>query len=206
MAGIMEHEFTGGDDLLTTFAQQRQVLLRHTVECLGGEPDVVRHGNGAQRDKLSGILVASLEELKVAEEELIERTNHLADLRDELEHRVRGARELFDLSPAYLLVTDMYGTILETNQATAAFFRRPAAQLERQPLPRFIPMDDRRSFRDGLARVAQTEGVSDWQFELMRPTDSAQFVSASVRVVQSHEARGTRLFWSLRVCEKNHVV
>lgn len=202
----MEHEFERTDDLLTAFAQQRRVLLRHTVECLGDEAGIVRPDNGAQRDKLSGILVASLEELKVAEEELLERTKRLADLRDELEHQVHAARELFDLSPAYLLVTDRYGSILETNEATAAFFRRPAAQLERQPLPRFIPMDDRRSFRDGLARIAETEGVSDWKFELLRPTDSAQFVSAAVRVVKSHEAPGTRLFWSLRVCEKDHVV
>src|SRR5689334_14377910 len=198
----MKQEFIGADDLLTIFAQQRQALLRHTAEALSAQTDVVRPDVDPQHAKLSAIVVSSLEELKVAEEELLERTERLADLHDELERRVRGARQLFDLAPACLLVTDLYGSIIDANQATVALFRRPATQLDRQPMARFIPADDRRGFRDGLTRIAQTDGVSDWRFQLVRPTDSPLSVSAAVRVVKSHDTPGTRLFWAIRVLEQ----
>lgn len=197
----MKQDLIGADDLVATFAQQRQVLLRHTAEllCDGGP---VRHEPDANRSKLSAILVSSLEELKVAEEELVERTEALADLRDELEQRVRGARQLFELAPASLMVTDPYGVILEANRATGQLFRRDLSLLERQPLARFIAADDRRAFRNGLTRIAETDGVTDWQFQLMRPTDAPLHVSAAVRVVKvPGAANGTRLFWSLRTLE-----
>jgi len=197
----MKQDLIGADDLVNTFAQQRQVLLRHTAELLCDEP-VVRQEPDPTRSKLSAILVSSLEELKVAEEELLERTEALADLRDELEQRVRGVRQLFELAPACLMVTDLFGMILEANGATAQLFRRDLSLLERQPLARFIPSDERRAFRNGLARIAETESVTDWQFQLARPTDAPLHVSAAVRVVKvAGNTKGTQLFWSLRPLE-----
>jgi PAS domain-containing protein len=197
----MKQDLIGADDLVATFAQQRQVLLRHTAELLCDD-SVVRPEPDTNRSKLSAILVSSLEELKVAEEELLERTEALADLRDELEQRVRGARQLFELAPTCLMVTDLYGMILEANRATGQLFKRDLSLLERQPLARFIPADDRRAFRNGLARIAEAEGVSDWQFQLARPTDAPLMVSAAVRVVKTpNPDNGTRLFWSLRQLE-----
>jgi len=198
----MKQELIGADDLLTVFAQHRQVLLRHTAEALTADTPVVRSDADLQRAKLSAIVVASLEELKVAEEGLIELTERLAALRDELEQRALGARQLFDLAPVCLFVTDLYGSIIDANQATVALFRRPATQLDRQPMARFIPADDRRAFRDGLTRIAQTEGVTDWRFQLIRPTDSPLSISAAVRVVKSPDSPGTRLFWAIRVLEQ----
>src|SRR5205085_255683 len=87
----MKDNLIGADDLITTFAQQRQVLLKHTADVLSPNDAAARQAATAQEVKLSAILVSSLEELKVAEEELLERTEALADLRDELEQRVRGA-------------------------------------------------------------------------------------------------------------------
>jgi len=192
----------GADDLVNTFAQQRQVLLRHTAELLCDETAIVRQEPDPKSSKLSAILVSSLEELKVAEEELLERTEALANLRDELEQSVRGARQLFELAPACLMVTDLFGMILEANGATAQLFRRDLSLLERQPLARFIPSDERRAFRNGLARIAETESVTDWQFQLARPTDAPLHVSAAVRVVKvAGNTKGTQLFWSLRPLE-----
>ena len=190
------------DDLYTTFVKQRQVLLRHTAAVLSLEDPDVRQISTEREAKLSAILVSSLEELKVAEEELAERAESVATLRAEMESRLRDERALFDFAPVSLLVTDSYGNILEANRACAALFRRDIAQLEGQPIARFVRPDDRRAFRDGLNRIAETEtdGVTDWQFVLVRPTDAALEVSAAVRAVKPVGGiSGVRLFWSLRV-------
>jgi PAS domain-containing protein len=195
----MKPNLIGADDLITAFAQQRQVLLKHTADVLCEEDRHVRHVAAEREAKLSAILVSSLEELKVAEEELMERTEALADLRDDLEQRVRGARQLFDFAPACLVVTDTYGNILEANRAAQLLLKRDFSALERQPLARFIPADERRGFRDGLARITATEAVSDWRLQLIRPTDAPLMVSAAVHVARTAGAVSElRLFWSLR--------
>ena len=189
-----------GDDLLSTFSQQRQVLLRHTADILQNDPTLSKLRSDEREARLSAILVSSLEELKVAEEELVERTEALAKMRDELEQRVQGSRQLFDLAPVCLLVTDIYGNIIEANRECLQLLRRESSALERQPMARFIPPDERRSFRDALGRVVNADGVSHWRFLLIRPTDSALPVTASVRVIKpAGTTVGARLLWSIRV-------
>ena len=183
----MKQNLESANELIATFAQQRQVLLRHTAEVLCPEPSRSASKPSSREAQLSAILVSSLEELKVAEEELTERIAVLAELRDDLERRVRGARQLFDLAPACLLVSDVQGQILDANRSCQMMLKRDSPMLERQPLARFIPSDERRSFRDGLARILSTEGVSDWRFVLSRPTDAPVPVTAAVRVVRPTE-------------------
>ena len=198
----MKRNMMNGDDLLTTFSQQRQVLLKHTADILQIDPTFSKLRSDEREARLSAILVSSLEELKVAEEELVERTEALAKMRDDLELRVQGTRQLFELAPVCLLVTDIYGDILEANRACRQLLRRELSAVERQPMARFIPPDERRSFRDALGRVVEADGVSDWRFLLIRPTDSALTVSASVQVVKSSATTvGARLVWSIRVVD-----
>ena len=197
----VKQNLIGADDLISTFAQQRQVLLKHTADLLCGDSLGMRQR--AEREaKLSAILVSSLEELKVAEEELLERTESLADQRDEQEQQVQMIRQLFDLAPACLLVTDCYGNILDLNRACQSLLKRGQPALERQPLARFIPADDRRSFRDGLTRLVETDGITKWRLQLIRPTDAPVTVTAAVQVVRNGDSTGTRLFWSLRPLER----
>ena len=198
----VKQNLIGADDLISTFAQQRQVLLKHTADLLcrdslGTRPPVDREA------KLSAILVSSLEELKVAEEELLERTEALAYERDQQERRVRMTRDLFELAPACLLVTDCYGTILDVNRACRQLLlRRDLPSLERQPLARFIRPEDRRGFRDGLTRLVETDGVNDWRLQLVPPTDAPLTITAAVQVSRNGDSpSGIRLFWSLRVLE-----
>jgi len=192
----------GGDDLITTFAEQRQLLLKHTADILRNDTLLATSATEEREARLSAILVSSLEELKVAEEELVERTEALAKMRDELEERIHGTRQLFDLAPACLLVTDIYGTIVDANRACAQLLRRDCAELQRQPVARFIPPDERRGFRESLSRVVTAEAVNDWRFLLNRPTDSALHVSATVHMLKNPGTKvGARLFWSIRVVD-----
>jgi len=197
----VKENLIGADDVISTLAQQRQVLLKHTAELLCGDSLGILHR--AEREaKLSAILLSSLEHLKVAEEELLERTEALADQRDDQEQSLRMIRQLFELAPACLLVTDCYGNILDANRACQMLLKRNLSSLDRQPLARFIPADDRRSFRDGLTRLVVAESVSDWPLQLVPPTDAPLTVSAAVQVGRNGDSpSGVRLFWSLRVIE-----
>ena len=198
----MKHNFIGTDGLIDTLAQHRQTLLKYTGELLCANGSPVGQPDSEREAKLSAILVSSLEELKVAEEELMERTEALADLRDELEQQVRGGYQLFDLAPACLLVTDVYGTILDVNLALQQLLKRDRDALERQPMSRFIAMDGRRNFRDELSRVVAGGSVNDWRLQILRPTAGALTVSATIRVVKPMMANGLqRLFWSIRVLD-----
>lgn len=195
----MKEDLIGGDDLIATFAQQRQRLLKHTADILCSEGTPVRQPVVEREAKLSAILVSSLEQLKVAEEELIERTQALAEMRGDLEDQVYGARMLFDLAPACLILTDMYGNIVDANRAAQSLFKRDRAALERQPLARFIAPDDRRAFREALARVAETDGVKDWRLELVRPTAVPVRVSIALQVLkETSPSKPTRFYWSIR--------
>lgn len=193
----MRPDSIGADDLISTFSQQRQVLLKHTADVLCSDATIPPPAE--RESKLSSILVSSLEELKVAEEELVERSAQLIHLREELELRIENARQLFDLAPACLLVTDQYGTILEANHSCRMLLKRDSSALERQPFARFIPLNERRTFREKLARINNVDGVTDWRLKLVRPTDAPLHVSATVRNATPPDATGgARLFWSIR--------
>jgi PAS domain-containing protein len=196
----MTDHLIGEDDLLATFSQQRQLLLKHTADLICPGAPHARQALGERESKLSAILVSSLEELKVAEEELAERVEALASVRDEFEERLIASRQLFDLMPACLLVTDSYGSILDANRAFQALIKRDLGGLERQPFARFIPSEERRAFRDGLARLVAGDGVSDWRLLLARPSDARVAVSAAVHVLRRvGSIPQVQLFWAINV-------
>jgi len=200
----MKENLIGADDLITTFAQQRQVLLKHTAEVLGADSATVSRHDSGREEQLSAILMSSLEVLKVAEEELLERTEALADLRTDLEQRLRGEHQLFEQAPVCLLVTDIYGVISDANQACVTLLRRDRQALAREQLAGFILPEERRRFREGLGRIVAAEGVSDWRLLLVRPTDAPLAVSAAVRVIKATattDGNGLRLLWSIRVLD-----
>jgi PAS domain-containing protein len=192
----MKQKLSPADDLLTALAYQRQSLLKHVATVLSTGDEASERRASDREAQLSAITVSSLEELKVAEEELTERTAALADLRDALESRLQAAHQLFELAPACLLVTDVYGNILHANRAMRRLLRVDPKAMDRQPLARFISHDARRGFRDGLTRIAQMDGVSEWRMVLVRPTDAPVEVSAVVDVLRSAETpSGTTLYW-----------
>jgi PAS domain-containing protein len=202
----MKQKLMPSDDLVTALSYQRQTLLKHVATVLSAA-DAPSTSHVSEREaQLSAITASSLEELKVAEEELTERTAALAGLRDELEARLHAAVQLFELAPPPLLVTDIYGTILQANRAMRRLLRIEAPALDRQPLARFIPHDGRRGFRDGLSRIAVMDGVADWRMVLVRPTDAPIEVSAVVQVLRGSETpSGTALYWSFTTLGERQV-
>ena len=67
----------------------------------------------------------TLEELRVAEENLLQTNEVLLTTRQQLDAERRRYRELFDLAPDAYLVTDPAGVILDANRAAAALLNVP---------------------------------------------------------------------------------
>jgi PAS domain S-box-containing protein len=176
-------------ELAAQFTEQRQrVLTGGTAQAPTATPDAV--------PQLSALLSSSLEELRVAEEELVQQNDELVSGRAELERQLRHYRALFDLAPVALLYSDAQGVIREANRAAAALVDREARHLARKPLASLVPRTRRAAFREGLSRLRLTGGAAVWRFALTRGTASIE-VSAAVQLV-SDTTLGTALLWLLR--------
>lgn len=188
-----------GDTFVAAFSRQRLQLLQRSSRLVKQAGDALSAAADRDVAELSGLLATSLEELKVVEDELLERHETLDSIREELEAEVRTARRLFDLAPVSLLVTDLVGGVVDANRAAAALLRRERDQLERKPLAAFIPRPERSDFRERLARLSIVEGVFDWRFTIQPTGEQAIPVSAAVHVVRNVGERGSAaLYWSLR--------
>ena len=139
------------------------------------EPDAVRG--------LSGLLMTSLEELKLAEQELRAQNATLAAQRAGIDERTRHYHTLFLHTPAPAVITDSAGAIREANLAAARLFRRDANLLEQTTLGALLPREDRDEFRKRLKRFAEFDGVCDWRLTISRLGDVPMGVHAAVQHV-----------------------
>jgi PAS domain S-box-containing protein len=145
---------------------------------------------------ISSLLVTSLEELKVAEEELRQQNTALIEQRAAEEERTRHYRQLFLYAPVPLVVTDIFGTIQEANNGAAYLFHRDADYLKRKPMAALIPRADRDEFRRRLARLLEADGPKDWSLNVARNGDMPVQVRALVtRVPDIGPTRSGMLFW-----------
>lgn len=184
-------------DFLTTFSAQRQRMLGHAARVLTQGPDswAPETGDDAPRP-LSAMLLASLEELKVAEEELMRQHEAFESTRAGLSGERDRFRMLFENAPTALLLTDPVGSIHEVNRAAATLFGRDAYYLERKPLAALVPAEERAAFRHALGRIALARGTTDWRFTIQRHRDMPVQVRAGVSIVADPRF-GSALYWHL---------
>jgi len=153
----------------------------------------------ASSERISGILgllVTSLEELKVAEEELRQQNTALIEQRAANDERTRHYRQLFLYAPVPLVVTDIFGTIQEANNGAASLFHREADYLKRKPMAALIPTADRDEFRRRLARLLEADGPKDWTLNVVRNGDVPVQVRALVsRIPDIGPTRSGMLYW-----------
>jgi PAS domain-containing protein len=185
---------------VSAFARYRQTVLTRAGQILdpahatplADRPDVL--------PAVTGLLMTSLEELKVAEEEMREQNDMLIANRSEQDVRLRHYRDLFLHSPVPSFITDARATILEVNLAAAALFRREARHLEHKPLAALLPQDVRGEFRMQVDRVTPEARLTDWRLTLNRTGDTPVNVRAAVSAMpRGTESRSTVLYWALYV-------
>lgn len=193
-------------ETIGAIARCRYIVLKRADEILrdqsGSGVPVVERADALPN--VSALLMTSLEELKVAEEELRLQNSLLEAQRAAVDDRIRHYRQLFMYSPAPTFVTDVYGTIQEVNHAAARLFRREAKHLERKPLATLLSAEQREEFRRQLPRATAGDGVRDWRLVIKRVGDLPLEAHATVQLVPGIGPTGSGvLYWMLSISDRS---
>ena len=171
-------------ELQLAAALQRYHTLQRRVEQHQKDP-------GSLSARTLAELGTALEELRVAQEQILENRRRLEELQAELVAQCGRYWELFDEMPDPYLVTRADTTILEVNRAASELFNVSQRFLAGKALSVFI-CEDRGRFLDESGRVATERGSAELNLKL-RPRERAPLtVSARVR------GDGSTLRWIFR--------
>jgi PAS domain S-box-containing protein len=165
--------------------------LRERIEGLGPGPDPAS-------EEVYQALASTMEELRVAVEELRQTNDALRDSRADVEAERRRYRELFDLAPDPYLVTNLQGVIREANRAASVVLNIDHQFLVGKPLVVFLPREGRMAFRSELARAREATGIGEYDLRLkprkLPPIDAA----VRVAVVRDQWGQPAALRWTAR--------
>lgn len=198
MAPHRRHTHNGAIARLT---EQRLEVVDRAVHLLDtdrgtpvtAEPETLR--------ETAALLAVSLEELKVAEEELVQQNEELLVTREAIESTSRHFRRLFDDLPQPYIVTDICGIIRHANRAAVSLLRRPIELLERKPLLTFVPLDRRSGFRDAINRLQLVDVAHDWRVKLLRYGDAPVSVAIEARLSAGEHEGEDLICWLVRPLE-----
>jgi PAS domain-containing protein len=192
-------ESMGAGNLARGLSQFRQTVFRQAADAVDSLDGSTPAAAAESFPRVAALLASALEELRVAEEELFEQHDTLAAERESFARDVARERRLFELAPCALFVTDLFAQFLDANRAMLTFLHTELGQLEGKPLVSFVPLPDRKAFRDALGRLSVTQGATNWRFPLQRRRDVALDVLASVHLVGGgNKNGGAALYWALR--------
>ncbi len=150
-------------------------------------------------DQISEELLTAIEELRVTDEELRQQYEELLWAHDVAAAERQRYHDLFHLAPDAYLVTDLLGMIREASQAAAALLKRDAAWLVGKPLANFIPLEERRHFREQLIHVARENRLFRWDAHLrVKPSAAAIDVSLTVTQMRDLRTEEASLNWLIR--------
>ena len=113
----------------------------------------------------------ALEEVRVAQEQLIDNHRRMEELQLDLNRQYTKYWKLFDEMPQAYLVTREDSVIMEVNRAASVLFNVSQRFLVGKTLSVFVG-DDRAEFLAETSRVAQAGGPIDMNFRL-RPRERA---------------------------------
>jgi len=192
-------ERTLDQDTVTALSRCRLTVMERATAMMQPQAAIPFAEQFDALPKVSAMLMTTLEELKVAEEELRRQNDLLLAQRAATDEVARHYRQLFLHGPLPAFVTDSYATIQEANIAAARVFRREAEHLHGKPLSAMMPAEHRESFRRQLS-LMPADGVRDWRLVLHRVGDLPVSVNAAVQLVPGvGRARNGLLCWVLRV-------
>ncbi len=149
-------------------------------------------------DQFSSALGDSMEELRVAEEELRRQSDELMEWREAVEAERHRYRHLFEFVPDPYLVTDPCGLIREANQSAVEFFGVSAHFLRGKPLANFLPMEDRSAFRGGMHRLLLGGRRSEWPARFQPRTGGTVAATITAEAVRDREGQPVGIRWMIR--------
>ena len=173
-------------ELQLASAQQRLATLRRRASAESAESKLLPRALKEAENLL--------EELRVAQEQLVEARQRLEDVQAELTRQYEKYWELFDEMPDAYVVTKLDSSIIEANRAAAELFNVSQRFLIGKPLSVFVCRD-----RSGFLKILESMGDQTRPTELpfrLRPRERAPLdVAATVR------ADGASIRWIVRPAE-----
>jgi PAS domain S-box-containing protein len=143
-------------------------------------------------------LIAALEELGVAEEEMRAQHEALVEAHRLLEIERHKYQALFDAAPDPFVVTDVTGAILQVNDAAAQLLGLQGDMLRNKPLVSFVEPEGRRGFRGHFSTLVAEGHLHKWVMEIKGRHGRNVPVEASVASLPSGDSRKTLFCWVLR--------
>ena len=146
-------------------------------------------------------LSTTLEELQVAEEELLQQNEALTQAQAGLERERQRYQELFKFAPDGYVVTDEAGVIREANRAAEQLLGKAADYLRGKPLSVYLSSDAQRDFRQALAHLARREVEAQperWELQLKTQREVKREPTVEVKVARVLEGENVSLRWGLR--------
>jgi PAS domain S-box-containing protein len=186
------------DAAIERLVDQRRQVVGRAVGLLEADRDVPAELQPEALRETVALLTVSLEELKVAEEELLQQNEELARTRDAVEANGRYFRRLFEELPFPYIVTDICGMILNVNSAAAELVKRPADLLEGKPMLTLVPLEQRSRFREAVNRLAMVDAARDWHVTLLRRGDAPVEVTVEARLARGRPGEVDVICWMLR--------
>jgi PAS domain S-box-containing protein len=143
-------------------------------------------------------LQTAIEELHIAEQELLAQNEALLTAHQVVEQERQRYAALFELVPDGYLVTDAAGLLLEANHAATVLLATSHAELLGKPLVLFVARADRKAFHTRLSRLTAPGRIQDWELQI-QPHRGEPF-PACITLTASHSLPGQELtlHWLLR--------
>ena len=140
----------------------------------------------------------TLEELRVAEEEMRAQNEMLADAQETSQEWRLHYQDLFDAAPDPYLVTDLLGVISEANLSAQSLLGLSLRFLIGKPLAGFVPAGDRQEFRRLLLDIARDSSGREHEMTLLPRKQAPVEVSATATRIQKMGGSPTGLRWLIR--------
>ena len=106
-----------------------------------------------------------VEELRIVDEALDEQAEELVETHALVDKERRRYEDLFASAPTPYLVTDLVGTITESNAASAELLGIPPRFLVGKPISAFVSLPERREFRRMLLGVGAQHIAGEYRLE-----------------------------------------
>ncbi len=184
-------------DALHHFQRQVQASQSRVAELAAR----ARYGDDGSEDFQEQVLTemfTTLEELRVAEEELRQQNDELLEFHLALDALRGRYQDLFELAPDGYFVSDGLGVIREANLAAARLLEMDARRLVGKPLAAFIVPSEVRAFRQYLVEAQQSAGTTQWETRLHPRVGADIPVSIKVATPSPHPDRPALLRWLVR--------
>lgn len=143
-------------------------------------------------------LLAIIEELHVAEAELVQQSEGIAILKRALEIERQHCQNLMEYSSDAYLVTDAKGQILASNHAAERMLRRSKSQMTGKYITEFILSDEVSNLHERMLSVTETDAFINWETRCQPSMGSNLNVSVSVYGVRDFVTKTYMLHWQIQ--------